>query len=69
MSQNRTLTKILGPKWEEITGGWRKLHNRQLHDLNSEQNIIKVLKKVKEDENGGTYGTYGGQGQIHTRFW
>ena len=45
------------------------MHKRQLHDLNSEQNIIKVLKKDKEDENGGTYDTYGGQEQIHTRFW
>lgn len=69
MSQNRMLTKILGPKWEEITGGWRKLHNKQHHDLYCEQNILKVVKKVKEDEMGGTCGTYGGQEQIHTRFW
>jgi len=32
-SKKRGLKKILGPKREEVKGGWRKLHNEELHDL------------------------------------
>jgi hypothetical protein len=31
--ENRVLRKIFGPKGEEVTGDWRKLHNEELHDL------------------------------------
>ena len=31
--ENRVLRRILGPKREEVTGEWRKLHNDELHDL------------------------------------
>jgi hypothetical protein len=31
--ENRGLRRIFGPKREEVTGGWRKLHNEELHDL------------------------------------
>jgi hypothetical protein len=30
---NRTLKRILGPKKEEVTGGWRRLHNEELRNL------------------------------------
>jgi hypothetical protein len=33
MFENRVLRKMLGPKREEITEGWRKLHNEELNDL------------------------------------
>jgi hypothetical protein len=31
--ENRVLRRIFGPKRDEVTGGWRKLHNEELHSL------------------------------------
>jgi hypothetical protein len=31
--ENKVMRKIVGPKRDEVTGGWRKLHNEELHDL------------------------------------
>jgi hypothetical protein len=42
--ENRVLRKIFGPKRDEVTGGWRKLHNEELHSLYSSPSIIKVIK-------------------------
>jgi hypothetical protein len=33
--ENRVLRKIFGPKRDEVTGGWRKLHNEEFHNLYS----------------------------------
>jgi hypothetical protein len=41
---NRVLRRIFGPRRDEVTGEWRKLHNEELHDLNSSQSIIKIMK-------------------------
>jgi hypothetical protein len=38
------LRKISGPKTEEVTGDWRKLHNEELNDLYSLPNIIREIK-------------------------
>jgi hypothetical protein len=38
---------------EEVTGGWRKIHNEELHNLYSLPNIIRI---IKEDDIGGLYG-------------
>jgi hypothetical protein len=38
------LMRIFGPKRDEVTGEWRKLHNEELHDLNSTPNIVGVIK-------------------------
>jgi hypothetical protein len=38
--ENRVLRRILGPKRDEVTVDWRKLHNEELHDLYSLPNII-----------------------------
>jgi hypothetical protein len=40
----RVLRGIFGPKGDEVTGGWRKLHNKELHNLNSSANIIRMIK-------------------------
>jgi hypothetical protein len=40
----RVLRSIFGPKGEEVTGAWRKLHNEELHNLYASQNIIRVIK-------------------------
>jgi hypothetical protein len=36
--------RVFGPKRDEVTGEWRKLHNEELHDLYSSPNIIRVVK-------------------------
>jgi hypothetical protein len=41
---NRVLRRIFGSKRDEVTGGWRKLHNEELHNLYSSPNIIGVIK-------------------------
>jgi hypothetical protein len=42
--QNRVLRRIFGPKRDEVTGEWRKLHNKELHDLYSSPSIITTIK-------------------------
>jgi hypothetical protein len=42
--ENRTLRRIFGPKRDEVTGDWRKLHNEELHNLYSSPGIIKIIK-------------------------
>ena len=41
---NRLLRRIFGPKRDEVTGEWRKLHNEELNDLYSSPNIVRVIK-------------------------
>ena len=38
------LRRVFGPKREEVTGEWRKLHNEELNDLYSLPNIVQVVK-------------------------
>jgi hypothetical protein len=42
--ENRVLRRIFGPKRDEGTGEWRKLHNRDLHNLYSSPDIIRQIK-------------------------
>jgi hypothetical protein len=42
--ENRVLRGIFGPKRDEVTGEWRKLHNEELRDLYSSSSIIKIIK-------------------------
>jgi hypothetical protein len=42
--ENRVLREIFGPKKEEVTREWRKLHNEELNDLFSSPNIIRMIK-------------------------
>jgi hypothetical protein len=42
--ENRVLRRIFGPKRDEVTGEWRKLHNEELHILYSSPNIIRQIK-------------------------
>jgi hypothetical protein len=41
------LRKIFGPKRDEVTGRWKKLHNEELHDLYSSPDIIRVNKSME----------------------
>jgi hypothetical protein len=42
--KKRVLRRIFGPKSEEVTGEWRKLHTEEFNDLHSSSNIIRVIK-------------------------
>jgi len=42
--EKRVLRRIFGPRRDEVTGEWRKLHNKELNDLYSSSNIIRVIK-------------------------
>ena len=45
VSENRVLRRIFGPKRDEVTRDWRKLHNEELKDLYCSPSIIRVIKK------------------------
>jgi hypothetical protein len=42
--ENRVLKRIVGPKRDGVTGGWRKLHNEELHNLYFSPSIIRIIK-------------------------
>jgi hypothetical protein len=45
--ENRVLRKIFGPKRDEVTGEWRKLHSEYLNDLYSSHIFVRVIKSRK----------------------
>jgi hypothetical protein len=42
--EKKVLRRIFGPRRDEVTGGWRKLHNEGLRDLYSLPSIIRIIK-------------------------
>ena len=44
MFENMVLRKIFGPRRDEVTGEWRRLHNEELNGLDSSPNIVRVIK-------------------------
>jgi hypothetical protein len=44
--ENRVLRRIYGPKRDEVTGEWRKLHNEELRDLYSSPSVIRMMKSI-----------------------
>jgi hypothetical protein len=63
--EHRVLRRIFGPKRDEVTGGWRKLHNEELHDLYSSPSIVRVIKARRM--RCGAHG--GGEGCIQHFGW
>jgi hypothetical protein len=45
--ENRMLRRIFGPKRDEVTGGWRKMHNEEIHNLYSSPSIIRIFKTTR----------------------
>jgi hypothetical protein len=42
--ENRMLRRVFGSRRVEVTGGWRKLHNEELHNLHSSPSIVRMVK-------------------------
>jgi len=58
VSENMMLRRIFGPRRDEVTGEWRRLHNEELNDLYSSPNIVRVIK-IEKNEMGWACGAYG----------
>ena len=65
--QKRVLRGIFGPKGDEVTGEWRKLHNEELNNLYSSPNIMRVIKsrRIRWAENVACMG----RKEVATGFW
>jgi PAS domain-containing protein len=44
---NRAWSEAFGPKRDEVIGEWRKLHNKELNDLYSSSNVVRVIKSSR----------------------
>jgi len=62
--ENMVLRRIFGPRRDEVTGEWRRLHNEELNDLYCSTNIVRVIKSrrmrwaghvARMDEEKGVY--------------
>ena len=42
--ENMVLRRIFGPRWDEVKGEWKRLHNEELNDLHSSPNTVQVIK-------------------------
>jgi hypothetical protein len=51
--ENRVLRRIFGPKRDEVTGGWRKLHNEEVHNLYSSSSVIRMIKSRRGEKRNG----------------
>jgi hypothetical protein len=54
--ENRVLKGIFGPKRDEVIGGWRKLHNEELHNLYCSPSIIRIVEEDEMDRACSTNG-------------
>jgi hypothetical protein len=65
--ENRVLRRIFGPRRDEMTGDWRKLHNEELHNFYSSSNIIRMKKsrRMRRARNVARMGRRG----MHIGYW
>jgi hypothetical protein len=66
--EKRLLRRIVGPKRDELTGGWRKLHNEEMHDSYCSSSIIRIIKSRRMRWAGHVAGT-GGRGMCVGYWW
>ena len=59
--------RIFGPKRDEVTGEWRKIHNEELNDLDLLPDIVRVIK-LRRMRWVGHVGICG-RGEVYTGFW
>jgi hypothetical protein len=55
---NKVVRKIFGPRKEQERGGWRNMHNEEIHDIYSSPNIIRMVK-MENYEICGACSTHG----------
>ena len=65
--ENRVLRGIFGPKRDEVTVEWRKLHNEELNDLYCSAYIVRVIKSRGMRWAGHVARM--GRGEVYTGFW
>ena len=66
--ENRVLWRVFGPKRDEVTGEWRKLHNEELSNLYCLPNIVRVVKSRRMRWAGGMW-RLRSRGEGCTGFW
>jgi hypothetical protein len=76
--ENRVLRRIFGPKREEKTGEWRRLHNEELNTLYCTPNIVRVIQSrrmrwaghvARVGENRGVYRVSVGKPEVKNITW
>jgi len=67
VSENRLLRRIFGPKRDEVTGVWRRLHNEELSHLYSSPYIIRMIKSRRMRWVGHVARM--GRGAVYTGLW
>jgi hypothetical protein len=66
--ENGMLRRIFGPKRDEVTGEWKRLHNEELYDLYSSPNIILVIKSRRMRWAGHVACIGEERGEVHAEF-
>ena len=65
--ENRVLRRVFGPRRDDVTGEWRKLHNEELNDLYCSTNIVRVIKSGRIRWVGHVARM--GRGEAYTGLW
>jgi len=68
MIENRVLRRLFGPKRDEVTGEWRKLHNEELNGLHCSHNSFRG-DQIEKNYMGGACSTYGGEERCKGFLW
>jgi hypothetical protein len=65
--ENRVLRRVFGPKRVDVIGGWKELHNEELHNLYCSPSIIRIIES-RRMRWASMYYEWGRRG-MHIRFW